>query len=369
MSYLDKLREETASLESDLLQRIEDVVRFLYPAGKKDNDQWWVGDKRGTPGDSFAVTLRGRWRGWGYDRATRKGVDIWHLWQLARGVNFKEAREEAASFLAGGFLSKTSVPLQKGIKLLRSGAASMPLDVFAEYQAGVELLKNNVAEQRRIAAWRGWDVGFVGMLARQGWLFSPIPKYVNEPVLAFLVGGPLGDKREWIWTGYHARKMLPGTDWLYRPSLQTHGLTIPPSPLLLGNLNCARTLIMVEGEWDALSLVFALRWWTPEALAIPAEISIIGIRGLHTWGSFIPAYLGMWQPKANALLLPMNHHGVPSWKAAEDGYTLPGVLKGMCGIMRVLHLPDHKDWNDAIRARDEKSYRALREAIAEILGS
>jgi len=360
-SSLDKLRAETTEIRDQLAERIGEVVPFLFPAGKRIGDRWLVGDKFGAPGDELAISLTGPWKGWGYHFKSRKGTNLWDLWTCARRVPFKEAREEAETFLSNGYLSRTIPPLKHGIELLRSGYTSWPPEIMAEYYGGQALLAGDEILQAEIAAQQGWTIHFVAMLVRWGWISMPTPKYVSGPVLVFPVGGPMGDKGEFIWMGYHGCRWPDATGWLYRPSLETHGLTIAKTPYILGDLKTARTIILVNGELDALSLIHHFDWWDLANLKLPKNICVVGIRGATAWEFFIPTFLGNWSREAHALLLAESEATMSYWRI---GFIK--ALRTTCGSVTTLLLNDHRDWNSALRSEGDASIERLSAALAQL---
>ncbi len=66
-------------LRAELLSRLEAVLFTLFPAGKKRNGKFVVGDVLGSPGDSLEVVLEHDKAGLWTDRATGQGGDIFDL--------------------------------------------------------------------------------------------------------------------------------------------------------------------------------------------------------------------------------------------------------------------------------------------------
>ena len=80
-----ELSSERDELRSALLDRLEDVLFHLFPAGYVDGRKFFVGNVRGDHGDSMDVALDGAEAGLWSDFATGDGGDIFDLWAAARG--------------------------------------------------------------------------------------------------------------------------------------------------------------------------------------------------------------------------------------------------------------------------------------------
>ena len=89
-----------SQLAERLAARIDEVCRELLPNGKRVSHEWVAGDLSGTAGDSLKVCLAGGKRGVWADFATgQSGGDLLDLWRESRGVEMRQAMEEAASWL------------------------------------------------------------------------------------------------------------------------------------------------------------------------------------------------------------------------------------------------------------------------------
>ena len=80
-----ELSTERDKLRAALLDRLEDILFHLFPAGYVDGRKFFVGNVRGDHGDSMDVTLDGAEAGLWSDFATGDGGDIFDLWAVARG--------------------------------------------------------------------------------------------------------------------------------------------------------------------------------------------------------------------------------------------------------------------------------------------
>jgi hypothetical protein len=75
-----------------------DVCAYLFPAGRRNGDEFEVGDVHGSPGRSLKVNLNGKAGAWS-DFATGEKGDLLDLWRLARGLDTAGAMREAAEYL------------------------------------------------------------------------------------------------------------------------------------------------------------------------------------------------------------------------------------------------------------------------------
>lgn len=85
-----------------LNQRAEDVCQHLLPGGRRDRNEWIIGDVRGTPGTSLRVHLDGAKIGWWADFAQAdqyRGRNLISLWMAVRDCDFKAAMDEIRDWL------------------------------------------------------------------------------------------------------------------------------------------------------------------------------------------------------------------------------------------------------------------------------
>src|ERR1700688_4830593 len=66
-------------IQRALIDRLEDVARYLFPNGKKEGRHWKVGSIDGEPGASFDINLRtGYWGDFSCsDRMDRNPINLW----------------------------------------------------------------------------------------------------------------------------------------------------------------------------------------------------------------------------------------------------------------------------------------------------
>lgn len=82
-----------------LAGRVEDVCSHLLPNGKREGSEWRCGDVSGSTGKSLGVRLTGSKAGVWRDFSADEGGDLIGLWMAVRGVNLREAMEEASDWL------------------------------------------------------------------------------------------------------------------------------------------------------------------------------------------------------------------------------------------------------------------------------
>lgn len=72
-------------LRARLLDRLEMVLVYLFPHGKRQGTHFVVGNLQGDPGDSLVIELEGAKRGIWIDFATGESGDLLALWAAVRG--------------------------------------------------------------------------------------------------------------------------------------------------------------------------------------------------------------------------------------------------------------------------------------------
>lgn len=90
----------TASeLNMMLATRVDTVVRFLLPNGRKRGNEWEVGNVEGEAGKSLKVPMSGPLVGTWKDFATGEGGDLVDLWGLCKRTNLSQAMREVGEWL------------------------------------------------------------------------------------------------------------------------------------------------------------------------------------------------------------------------------------------------------------------------------
>ena len=83
-------RQDINKIRNDLLTRIQDVLFYLFPNGKVENNKFYIGNIKGEQGKSLSIELAGKRQGSWYDFATNQGGDIINLWQEVMGYSKQE---------------------------------------------------------------------------------------------------------------------------------------------------------------------------------------------------------------------------------------------------------------------------------------
>ncbi len=82
-----------------LAKRVEEIARYLLPNGKRYGNEWCVGNINGEIGESLKLHLVGDKAGVWCDFATGDKGDLLDLWTLNRNLKISEAIKEASSYL------------------------------------------------------------------------------------------------------------------------------------------------------------------------------------------------------------------------------------------------------------------------------
>ncbi len=281
--------------------------------------------------------------------------------------------------------------------------------VAARYSEGVACLAADQKRQDKLAADRGWPSFWVAELLVAELLSYPLERWteagqryarrqkafrVDFPEIVHYGAAGAGAKLRPV--GYHQRFFMPGRDggeerkgWLYVPSFPQkdtrsdfetaivksgieRGLQvpdvehrgeafIPPLPFVMGGLEKARVIILLEGQWDAITFYGACGWFHDTTPA-PAGVVVFGIRGAQGVDTFL-GYYHVWL-KANrplAWLIADNDNAGKAWReppAAAEGMLRPPSLAermeaaGCRGVLVSWLTPGAygKDFNDYYRA-------------------
>jgi len=82
---INREKIDVEQIRSNLLNRIEDVLFYLFPSGRIQNKQFYIGNIKGEQGKSLVIQLTGDKQGNWFDFATSQGGDIFTLWQEVMG--------------------------------------------------------------------------------------------------------------------------------------------------------------------------------------------------------------------------------------------------------------------------------------------
>jgi len=179
---------------------------------------------------------------------------------------------------------------------------TMPDRVRAVWDEGVEQLHRHPGTVDRIDTWRGWPPGTAATLVEDGLLASPVTYGVKRGI-AFTVQAPERCEFGFVQTrqiGYHVRHKPPAGEratWSFHPNESRDGQSTPGLPFVIGAgfASFARTVVVTEGQWDAITLAAAGGWLVNDA-SWPEHVILFGTRGAagwrnlwQHWRTFLPA--------------------------------------------------------------------------------
>jgi hypothetical protein len=181
----------------------------------------------------------------------------------------------------------------------------------------------------KLAASRGWDECVLKQLAAMGKTALPLLPWSdaasNKRGWGWIVEKPLINPRsaarsmELVPVGYHSRYKVypkdaaPEKRWVFCPytpeatkpdgspkhlsEFQQHLLAmktkLPAYPFVLGDLNSPRLVVILEGQFDAVSFALAFGWIQN---GFPPGVAVFGLRGVQSQTALLSAY-GMWLRK------------------------------------------------------------------------
>lgn len=288
-----------------------------------------------------------------------------------------------------------------------------PRFVADRYADGVANLAASPARVRQLARDRGWPVEWADYLVREELVSYPWERWaipgrawakrqkafrVDAPDIA-IIPRPDDDGAMAVATmrpvGYHQRWFMPAQGanperkgWAYVPAFPkdaaktafeaelvkyaaTLGVTpenrrglIPPLPFVLGDLAGPRLVVLLEGQWDAVTFAGACGWLYDGNP--PEGVSIFGIRGAQGVEPFL-AWWEKWLRHNRPLvwIIADNDEAGQGWyipKKGEPGMPDPPSLAErleFIGCRRVItsHLQGNdfgKDFNDFYKAAEPR---------------
>lgn len=102
-----------------ILPQLEGVLGYLYPNGHADpkGRNFFIGDTRGSAGESLNIVLKGDRAGLWHDFATGEGGDIFDLWSAARGFgNFRDTLKDMGDYAGASANTPRRPPKRKAAK-------------------------------------------------------------------------------------------------------------------------------------------------------------------------------------------------------------------------------------------------------------
>ncbi len=191
-------RDGRDEIRAQLLDRLESVLTALFPAGRKRQGKFLIGDVLGSPGDSLEVVLTGEKAGLWTDRANNTGGDIFDLiaahFRIDAHAEFPRVLDEAGRLLGRA----SAMPIAKPKK-------SPPIDDLGPATAK-------------------WDY-----LDADGQLIAVVYRY-----------DPPGGKKEFRPWDAKRRKMAPPEP---RPLYHQPGIAAADTVVLVEGEKCAQALI------------------------------------------------------------------------------------------------------------------------------
>ncbi|CBI76875.1 protein of unknown function [Bartonella clarridgeiae 73] len=128
------------------------IAEMLLPQGRKRGNSWVVGNIRGEAGQSLSISLSGSKAGLWYDFAEGSGGDLLDLWCSVKGISLSQALDEARAYLnlsrPKPFMAprhqyrtpsvpKMNIP-QHQVKTYLHKERHIPLEILQRYQIGEE---------------------------------------------------------------------------------------------------------------------------------------------------------------------------------------------------------------------------------------
>lgn len=247
-----------------------------------------------------------------------------------------------------------------------------PEFVRAHFAEGVAHMREEPRRGRELAKDRGWPEAWAHELVRlelvsyawERWA-RPGERWAGRQK-AFVVQVPRADPAGGVrleMVGYHQRFYQPAGQgrpenkgWLYVPSIPRNGARsqleeqleeygrelglewdqrkappplVPPLPFVMGDLHAPRLVVLLEGQWDAITFYGACGWFLDDDRFDPLPeqgVLLFGIRGaqgLEAFFSYWGPYLERWKPRAWAIA--DNDAAGGSWRDAPAA--LPGMLR------------------------------------------
>jgi hypothetical protein len=335
-----------------LNERAEEFAQWLFPAGRKNGHEWKVGSLRGESGDSLGIRIAGTKVGVFCDFATdEKGKNLIELYSLAHGVEFAPALRACRDWLGVSVSSPTRSVRARSLRKIApvetepAKIANIPESVAIEWENGVDYFFNHPEDALALAEFRGWPLDFALYAIESGWISMPL--YDGQRGLAFKVIAPDEISGAMVIkpVGYHIRLEPKSKGWRYVPN-GSQG--IPALPLMIGDFNSARLLVVCEGEWDAITFALAADW-LGEGCNWPRGVAVVGVRGVTGVTPFLNYYRRFWPTGANCLVLADADRAGETWYKGDDCFA--AQLTKVCNRVAVVRCEGFKDFGELYKAQ------------------
>jgi hypothetical protein len=216
---------DTHKLGEVVAFNIETLCQHFFPAGKKENSEWKLGDVSGTEGNSLGICLSADKAGVWRDRATGDKGNFVKLLERNRNLTFPQAAEEISRFVGIDLSSRNSIPTY-------------------DWDSCVKLSNQHA---NRMANWRGFSEPFVQWLVETDLVRVYNKNGTQRWVLPIHLDGKV--------TGCHSRPFEwagPKHDWLILPEKKKGGPGV--QPLMIGDLASAKAVHVFESQWDMFAV-------------------------------------------------------------------------------------------------------------------
>ncbi|MGD1031405.1 MAG: CHC2 zinc finger domain-containing protein [Opitutaceae bacterium] len=345
------------STDPSPLKRAKDRVT-IFELGALYFPAWKAGKSCRSPfrddrHSSFSVFDDGRkWKDFG----SGESGDAVDFLAKAKGVDKSAAAKE---LLAQANHDTTPAPIHRRIEAESPAKASlnrMPVAVAAIWNEGIEYIRRSIETQEGVEKWRHWPSGTVRQLADDGLMGCPVLN--NRRGVAFPVQVPYRDELGLISTfdtGLHFRHKPADREarvsWSYLPNMKVHGVNCSAMPFVIGAgfIPYAETVVVTEGQWDAITICAAAGWLESDA-AWPERVSVFATRGAGAWRPLIDLWSSFWPRNARFVLFADGDDAGATWKASG------GFKDALCRLghaVRIVRPPQGgpKDLNDIHRAQ------------------
>ena len=257
-------------IEAKLCERAEDVCRHLFPNGKRDGQEFVVGNLDGAPGQSLKVNLSGKVGVWKDFAGDSGGKTLMSLWMHVRKFNkFGLAMKEAKAFL------NIADDFQARVKQSPAPAASERPD-DSGWQAVAEVWKRCIPlaqdhpQYRYLVEQRKLDPAILEIFDVRGCLSNGkhvmvFPYFAapseEKPIL------PASSVPEWLKFELLERVDGKKKEWTSKaPEKSLFGIQLASHPVF----KACRHVLICEGEKDALAWAsFGCHAWGIVPLSVP----------------------------------------------------------------------------------------------------
>jgi hypothetical protein len=250
--------------------------------------------------------------------------------------------------------------------------------VSEHWSAGAGWIEKNA---ERISESRGWPVSVVHELSALDLISGPALPWGDTHGVAFRVDMPVkagktGELRlEPV--GYHQRFItFKGSErsksWVFVPytpptdrtnlsdfqkTLTDEKRTVPPLPFVLGSLDCPKLVVILEGQWDAITFFHACGWFADTAAPSAAVFGLRGVNGIDAFLAFYADWLRVVKPAV--WLIGDNDKAGRKWAERQDVdkiHSKPSFIDRIKAlgasrvVYRVIAEKFGKDFNDFYKA-------------------